>query len=64
MAQESKSTEQQGLELLAKNFEQFIKLTEQMRAAQKRYFKDRTSADLNEARQLEIKVDNFIKNWN
>ena len=55
-------TENEALELLAKNFEQFIKLTKQMRDAQKHYFKHRDN--LNEARALEIKVDEFIKNWN
>lgn len=63
MAQESKSTEQAGLELLAKNFESFINLTKQMRDAQKRYFKNREQADLKLSRNLEIKVDEFIKNW-
>jgi hypothetical protein len=64
MAQETQSTEQAALDMLAKNFEQFIKLTEQMRDAQKRYFKDRKSSDLAESRTLEVKVDQFIKNWN
>ena len=39
----------------------FIKLVEQMRAAQKAYFKNREVADLMIAKNLELKVDNFIE---
>ena len=40
----------------------FIKLVEQMRAAQKAYFKNREKAALIISKDLEAKVDNFILN--
>lgn len=42
----------------------FILLVEQMRAAQKAYFKNRERADLMISKELERKVDNFIVNQN
>ena len=42
----------------------FIKLVEQMRAAQKAYFKNRERADLMISKELEAKVDGFIDRHN
>lgn len=44
--------------ILAKDF---YKIVESMRAAQVRYFKTRKQSDLQDAKDLEYKVDKFLK---
>lgn len=43
---------------------QFAVLVRQMRNAQKKYFKNRTSIDLGRARELERRVDDVLKSLN
>lgn len=43
---------------------QFAIIVRQMRNAQKKYFKNKTSIDLERARALERKVDDIIKTLN
>lgn len=38
----------------------FMKLVEQMRNAQKKYFRNRQNADLEESKRLERLIDNYI----
>lgn len=40
---------------------EFVKLVKDMRAAQKRYFRDRTPAALEESKALEREVDAAVK---
>ena len=42
------------------NYYEFAQLVQEMRAAQKRYFKRRTRSDLTEAKRLERQVDHAI----
>jgi hypothetical protein len=44
------------------NLEDFVRLVADMRAAQKRYFRDRDSSDLKESKRLEKLVDSAIRN--
>jgi hypothetical protein len=38
----------------------FVNLVEKMRNAQKRYFRNRQNADLEESKRLERMIDNYI----
>lgn len=46
------------------NAEQFFRLVESMRKAQKNYFKTRINKYLNDSKQLEMQVDEEIKRVN
>jgi hypothetical protein len=43
--------------------EELARLVTDMRAAQKRYFKDRSQSALLESKQLERKVDRWLEDW-
>ena len=45
------------------DFEKFIKLVDQMRTAQKEYFKSRSGASLTKSKSLERQVDSEIANF-
>ena len=48
-------------ELKNSNMEEFIILVEEMRSAQKEYFRTRSATSLNRSKQLEREVDTKIK---
>jgi hypothetical protein len=50
-------------DLIAKSEAEFVVLVGDMRAAQKRYFRDRTQSALQESKRLEREVDQKLKSW-